>query len=112
MTDALTILHKASEAVGGDRAINHGDMVATHQAIAAVWNGILAAAGKSAAQPLDAYDVANMMEGLKIARRYHGAFNVDDHIDGAGYAACAGAIRSSASFATRTLSDALMTRTT
>jgi hypothetical protein len=33
------------------------------------------------------------MESMKIARRYTGAFNVDDYIDGAGYAACAGEVK-------------------
>jgi hypothetical protein len=33
-----------------------------------------------------------MMEGMKIARRYHGAFNIDDYVDSAGYAAVAGQI--------------------
>jgi hypothetical protein len=36
--------------------------------------------------------VANLMEGLKIARRYTGKFNADDYIDGCGYSACAGEI--------------------
>ncbi len=45
------------------------------------------------AHPLDAHDVANLMEGMKIARRYSGSFNVDDYIDGAGYAAVAGEIK-------------------
>jgi hypothetical protein len=30
-----------------------------------------------------------MMEALKIARRYSGAFNPDDYLDGAGYAGVA-----------------------
>jgi hypothetical protein len=33
-----------------------------------------------------------MLEALKIARRYSGAHNIDDYIDGAGYAGCAGEI--------------------
>jgi hypothetical protein len=85
------IASKAAELVSSDRAHVHGDMLANHMAIAAVWNGILAASGK-AGQPLDAHDVANLMEGLKIARRYTGKFNADDYIDGCGYSACAGEI--------------------
>ena len=48
--------------------------------------------GKAPAMPLDAHDVATLMEGMKIARRYTGVFNPDDYVDGAGYAACAGEI--------------------
>jgi uncharacterized protein DUF6378 len=90
--DANGIALKAAELVGGDREKTHGDKVLNHQKIAGVWNGILAAAGKSPVTPLDAHDVANLMEGLKIARRYLGTFNPDDYIDGAGYAAVAGEI--------------------
>lgn len=89
---AHEICSSAEALVGGDRQQTHGDKVENHEKIAAVWNGILAAAGKSPASPLDAHDVANLMEGLKLARRYSGRFNVDDYIDGAGYAACAGEI--------------------
>jgi hypothetical protein len=92
--NAGDIAAKAGELVGGDRAKTHGDKCLNHQKIAMVWNGILAAAGKYSAVPLDAHDVANMMEGLKIARRYAGTLNMDDYIDGAGYAAVAGEIAS------------------
>lgn len=86
------IASRAAQLVAGDRNVAHGDVVKTHAAIAEMWNAVLLAAGKAPDTPLDAHDVANMMEGLKIARRYQGAFNVDDYIDGAGYAAVAGQI--------------------
>jgi hypothetical protein len=89
---AHEICEAAGKLVGGDRQATHGDKVENHQNIAHVWNGILTAAGKPPARPLDAHDVANLMEGLKIARRYAGRFNPDDYTDGAGYAACAGEI--------------------
>ena len=38
--------------------------------VASIWNGILAAAGKAPPMPLDAEDVANLIEGLEIAQRY------------------------------------------
>lgn len=91
---AVDIAKTAADLVGGPRNHVHGDMLVNHQKIAAVWNGILTAAGKAGAAPLDAHDVATLMEGLKIARRYLGSFNRDDFVDGAGYAACAGEIRS------------------
>jgi hypothetical protein len=89
---AKEIALTAAELVGGDRAKSHGDKLLNHEKIASVWNGILMAAGKGPMVPLNAHDVANMMEGLKIARRYCGAFNADDYIDGAGYSAVAGEI--------------------
>jgi len=89
---AKEIATQAAVLVSGDRNRSHGDPAANHQAIAEVWNGIIRAAGKAGAAPLDAHDVANLMEGLKIARRYTGAFNIDDYVDGAGYAAVAGEI--------------------
>lgn len=92
-TSAGAIAQQAAELVSGARASAHGPKLDNHQRIAAAWNGILAAAGKSPSTPLDAHDVANLMEALKIARRYCGAFNVDDYVDGAGYAACAGEIK-------------------
>jgi hypothetical protein len=91
MTTAPSIAKEAVRTISA-RAKQHGDILATFQNIASVWNGILIASGK-AGEPLDAHDVANLMEGLKIARRYTGAFNLDDYVDGAGYAAVAGEIR-------------------
>lgn len=92
--NAGDVCKAAGELVGGDRAATHGDKVDNHARIAHVWNGILAAAGAAPARPLDGHDVANLMEGLKIARRYTGGFNPDEYVDGAGYAAVAGEIAS------------------
>jgi hypothetical protein len=94
------IAKAAADLVGGDRQHTHGDKVENHQAIADMWNGYLKAKFHTSALKVrhavdvafSAEDVANMMELLKIARRLNGAFNVDDYIDGAGYAACAGEI--------------------
>lgn len=88
-TPAVSVLTTARELVGGDRAVQHGDKSDNFNAIAVVWNGLLKAAGAAPARPLDAHDVCNMMEAMKIARRYTGATNKDDYVDGAGYAACA-----------------------
>jgi hypothetical protein len=89
---ATDIATKAAELVGGDRDRQHGNKLDNFKRIAAVWNGILAAAGITTSRPLDAHDVANILEGMKIARRYSGTFNEDDYVDGAGYSACAGEI--------------------
>lgn len=90
---AKDIALRAAELVSVDRNISHGDCLDNHERIAAVWNGILDAAGKSPIHPLDAHDVANLMEGLKIARRYSGNFSFDDYVDSCGYSALAGEIR-------------------
>lgn len=84
------IATKGANLVGGDRQQTHGDKVQNHQNIANLWNAILACKGIDPS--LTPLDVANMMEALKIARRYAGAHNLDDYIDGVGYAAVAGEI--------------------
>lgn len=96
---AASICHQAGDLVGGDRGTLHGDKTTNHQNIAAAWNAILQAKARRAGWPvhdvfvtLDAHDVANMMEALKVMRRYSGAYNPDDYVDGAGYAGVAGEI--------------------
>lgn len=88
---SVEVLTKAAELVGGDRQNTHGDKVRNHQAIGRLWNGYLENLVESGRDPrqLEPEDVANMMELLKIARRQNGAYNADDYIDGAGYAAVA-----------------------
>ena len=78
------ILQEAIDLVGGDRAANYGNMFENHQNIAKLWDAYL-----HNIKTVSPEDVANMMELLKIARRKTGAFNDDDYIDGAGYAAVA-----------------------
>jgi hypothetical protein len=90
---AADVIQTALSLVDGDRARQHGDKRENHDKIAAVWNGILVASGKTPRVALDAHDVCNLMEGLKIARRYTGDFNADDYADACGYAACAYEVR-------------------
>lgn len=90
---APDILTTAAKLVGGDRERSHGGKATNFASIAAVWNGYLLARGTNGkSYMLSGEDVANMMELMKIARRLSGSFNIDDYIDGAGYAACAGEI--------------------
>lgn len=89
---ASEIAKKASDLVGGDREETHGDKLKNFANVAAMWNAVLKCAGKLPANELNALDVANMMEAMKIARRYTGSHNIDDYVDGAGYAACGGQI--------------------
>jgi len=87
-------LLEAAVAVVGEREGQHGGKSANHAAIAAVWNGILMARAINGQDgELQGSDVANLMEGLKIARRYSGGFNADDYLDGAGYAGVAYEVR-------------------
>lgn len=86
---ASEITKAAMDLVGGDRARTHGDKTENHEVIARFWNAWL---NSRPSGPLDAHDVANMMELLKVARRLRGSFNIDDYVDGAGYAAVAGEI--------------------
>jgi hypothetical protein len=94
---AAEIAETAAKLVGGDRQATHGDKSINFRNTAEVWNAILQAKARQVGTsltpiPLNEYDVANMLEAFKIARRYSGKFNLDDHIDGAGYAACGGEI--------------------
>lgn len=84
----------AAQLVSGDRQVAHGDKSVNFQNIADIWNAILRAKVRRDGHlvVLDALDVANMLEALKIARRYSGSHNLDDYVDAAGYAGCAGEI--------------------
>jgi Domain of unknown function (DUF6378) len=79
---AVEVCHRAAGLVGGDRARQHGEAVASHTKIAALWSAYLNTR-------ITAHDVALMMALLKIARTKVGVFNLDDYVDAAGYAAIA-----------------------
>lgn len=91
MENAHDVLLAATDIVGGARQAQHGDKYDNHHMIATLWNGYLHNHEQSDAprKALQASDVANMMELLKIARRQTGGFNGDDYVDGAGYAGVA-----------------------
>ena len=98
MTPAKEICLAAAELVSGSRQQQHGSKQANFANIAELWNGYLACLGRQRDQEfcfLSPADVANLFELCKIARRLTGKFNLDDYIDGAGYAACAGELASS-----------------
>lgn len=89
---AQSVCTEAAALVGGDRNQTHGqDIKQSLEGIASIWSGVLKARQIAGRDPLslDAHDVANMMEALKIGRRYSGKFNPDDYVDGAGYAGLA-----------------------
>ena len=92
---ASGICDLAANLVGGDRQRTHGDKQVNFKNIADIWTAILTAKARRDGTHevfVDPLDVANMLEALKIARRYSGSHNLDDYIDGAGYAGCAGEI--------------------
>lgn len=88
---AAEIATRAAELVGGDREKQHGTKFENFSKISTLWNAYLAIRRDPGA-PLDALDHAHLMVLLKIARTQLGAYNPDDAIDMAGYAACAGEI--------------------
>lgn len=95
MTNAEDVCRTAADLVGGDRAKTHGDKVENHANIARFWNAHLQVKypPRHFDMPeLTALDVAQMMALLKSARQCHGAFNLDDYVDQAGYAGVAGEI--------------------
>lgn len=87
--NAAELVTRAAGLVGGDRAATHGPKLENHQNIADLWNAYL---GRQLNAPIKASQVALMMALLKIARTKCGAMNLDDYVDLAGYAGCAGEI--------------------
>ena len=85
------ILEKTKKLVSESRHDKHGDKVINHENIGRLWNAYFANKFKLNLNLLPE-DVANMMCLLKIARTQAGSFNLDDHIDAAGYAGISGEI--------------------
>lgn len=81
------ILATASEIISNDRNNAYGEPEDNFQAIADIWNWWLADR-ISPANPINAHDVAEMLDGMKKARRRHNPLHLDSHIDSCGYVAC------------------------
>ena len=94
VTRATDLAQTAANLVGGDRDRQHGQKRDNFTRIAAVWNAWLDVR-KDKGAPLDAHDVGCMMAMMKLARTQSGKLNLDDYIDAAGYAACAGEVAQS-----------------
>lgn len=90
MQTAGEILSTAADIVTGSRNATHGEMSDTFARVARLWQAYML--NRNSAKPLDAEDVALMMALLKMARAGSGKLNVDDYVDLAGYAGCAGEI--------------------
>lgn len=88
MTNAADICKQAAELVAGERDRQHGKKLENHKNIARLWHTYL----RKRIDYISEHDVAMLMCLLKIARTQTGDHNVDDYIDLAGYAGCAGEI--------------------
>ena len=77
------ILDTAKQLVNVDRANEHGDMEDNLTTIGELWGIYLE-------RHVDPSDVAMMMSLVKIARQKSNPKNLDNYIDLAGYASCAG----------------------
>jgi hypothetical protein len=89
---ASHILKTAHQVVTTERGNQHGDAENSFKMIGDLWATYLRNThGQTVI--VSAYDVAQMMSLLKIARAVHGdPVNADHYIDAAGYTALAGAI--------------------
>jgi len=92
---AAAIAQKASELIGGQRNRQHGAKRRNFENIATLWQAwldILATKQSKPSTTLSSHDIGIMMVLMKAARTQTGQTNLDDYIDMAGYAACAGEI--------------------
>jgi len=76
------VLDTAKSYVTQDRQATHGDPEDVFGLIADLWSAYLR-------QRVSPVDVAHLMVLLKVARARENSGNADNHIDMAGYAACA-----------------------
>lgn len=76
------VLDRAKEAVTQDRAATHGRPEDTFSLIADLWTVYLE-------QEVTSVDVAHLMILLKVARAKQNPTYADNHVDVAGYGACA-----------------------
>lgn len=97
------ILNKAIECVTGQRTQDYGEPENNFQIVADFWNYYAKVRFGMNGQ-IKAQDVSNMMILLKMARAINGDC-VDNYIDIAGYAACAGEIISADSVSCNYVAD-------
>ena len=79
------ILYEAESIVNGERNSAYGDPEDNFSKIASLWSSYTG-------HDYSAHDVAIMMILLKVARTGTGTGSIDNYVDIAGYAACAGEI--------------------
>lgn len=83
------ILEQANACITQDRAATHGNAEDSFSAIAEGWNWWLSIREPG---PIQAFDVAMMMDIFKTARAAGNRGHLDNFIDKAGYSALAGEI--------------------
>lgn len=90
---ASHILKTANTVVTTERGNQHGGAEDSFAMIAALWATYLNNANKNLQVIVSAYDVAQMMTLLKVARAVHGnSLNEDNYVDAAGYQSLAASI--------------------
>lgn len=72
------LLKKGIEITDGSRQTTHGDWNAQHKTASELWTAFLGF-------PVSSHDVCICLNLLKVSRTKHGAFNVDDYLDGGVY---------------------------
>ena len=85
----VQVLADVANCVCRDRQNSYGDAEDNFQNIADIWNSYLRERLRA---PITALDVGWLMVGLKLARASHQPEHLDNAIDAAGYAVCAGGI--------------------
>ncbi len=91
MSKAGEICKRAAKIVDGDREVLYGKKERNFDNIAKLWSGYLDI-------PITAEQVAWMNVLQKCARTKTGSFNVDNFVDAAGFAGCAGEIAGAMDF--------------
>lgn len=77
----MNILEEASSLINGDRQADYGPVIDNFERIADLFTAYLKV------EPLTAFDVANLMILVKVARLAHSKYHRDSYVDIAGYAA-------------------------
>ena len=85
LEDRVDVLDTAKETVTQDRVDIYGEPENAFKKLADYWTDYIQ--GK---EVLETVDVCNMMILLKISRSELNPFHIDNYVDMAGYAACAG----------------------
>jgi len=94
--NAYEILQTAAQLVSGNRQATHGPKERNFANIALLWNAYLEIIAPEVQIILTPIDVGLMMALMKIVRAGQpwGRLNLDNYVDLAGYAGCAGEIAS------------------
>jgi hypothetical protein len=91
LTKASAIASYAATLVSTSREATHGDKIENFNNIAALWSAWIENR-HNITNAICAHDVGIMLVLMKAARTLSGSVNLDDYVDMAGYAACAGEV--------------------